>query len=101
MSPRRRRPPVNRHFKIDLLVKPEDLAAYRSFLREPATTVDTSHAWPEGTRVPDDLAVGGRAAQTAVPGPGGDPRRRPARRRGVREGGGVAARAGPARRGAA
>src|SRR5215204_4941447 len=45
MPPRRRRPPVNRHFKIDRLLAPEDLSAYRAFLREPAATVDTAHAW--------------------------------------------------------
>ena len=45
MSPRRRRPPVNRRFKIDLLLKPADLDAYRSFLSVTATTVETAHAW--------------------------------------------------------
>jgi hypothetical protein len=45
MTPQRRRPPVNRHFKIDRLLKPEDLGAYRAFLREPSATVDTAHAW--------------------------------------------------------
>jgi hypothetical protein len=36
---------VNRHFKIDRLLTPADLSAYHAFLREPAATVDTAHAW--------------------------------------------------------
>ena len=45
MSQRKRRPPVNRHFKIDLVLDPADRQAYEGFLREPAATVDTAHAW--------------------------------------------------------
>ena len=45
MSQRKRRPPVNRHFKIDLVLSPADRQAYEAFLREPAATVDTAHAW--------------------------------------------------------
>ena len=45
MSQRNRRPPVNRHFKIDLVLKPADREAYDEVLRQPATTVDTAHAW--------------------------------------------------------
>src|SRR5687768_12740739 len=45
MSKRKRRPRVNRHFKIDLVLGPSDREAYRMFLREPGTTVVTAHAW--------------------------------------------------------
>jgi hypothetical protein len=45
MPPRPRRPRVNRQFKIDHVLAPADLEAYRAFLREPCTTVDTAHAW--------------------------------------------------------
>ena len=43
--PRRRRPRQNRHFRIDHELKAEDLAAYRSYLGEPRTTIKSAHAW--------------------------------------------------------
>jgi hypothetical protein len=45
VPPRRRRPRVNRHFKIDHDLRPEDRDAYLARLREPRTTIDVAHAW--------------------------------------------------------
>ena len=45
MSPRSRRPRVNRHFRIDDELKPDDLRAYRAFVVEPRTTNKSAHAW--------------------------------------------------------
>jgi hypothetical protein len=43
--PPRRRPRVNRHFKIDHELGPEDREAYLAHLREPRSTIDLAHAW--------------------------------------------------------
>ena len=48
MPPRRRRPRVNRHFKIDHALSPDDREAYLAFLREPRNTIDLAHAWLAG-----------------------------------------------------
>jgi hypothetical protein len=45
MPPRRRRPRVNRHFKIDHELRPGDREAYLAHLREPRITIDLAHAW--------------------------------------------------------
>ena len=45
MPPRRRRPRVNRHFKIDHELRPGDREAYLTHLREPRSTIDLAHAW--------------------------------------------------------
>ena len=44
----RRRPRQNRHYRIDHELKPDDLAAYRAYLREPRTTNKSAHAWLVG-----------------------------------------------------
>ena len=44
-SPRKRRAPINRHFKIEHVLKGDVLDEYLAFLRDPCTTVDTAHAW--------------------------------------------------------
>ena len=43
--PRRRRPRINRHYKIDHALPPDEREAYLAFLREPPTTIDLAHAW--------------------------------------------------------
>lgn len=43
-----RRPRQNRHYRIDHELKPDDLAAYHAFLREPRTTNKSAHAWLAG-----------------------------------------------------
>src|SRR5437667_105638 len=48
MPQRRRRPRVNRHFKIDHTLSPDDREAYLAFLREPRNTIDLAHAWLAG-----------------------------------------------------
>ena len=45
MPARRRRPRVNRHYKIDHDLRPADRDAYLALLREPRTTIDSAHAW--------------------------------------------------------
>src|SRR5881296_3059581 len=45
MPPRKRRPRVNRHFKIDDVLPAHDREDYLAFLREPPTTIDLAHAW--------------------------------------------------------
>jgi hypothetical protein len=45
MSQRKRRPRVNRHFRIDDDLSPADLSAYRAYLVEPRTTNKSAHAW--------------------------------------------------------
>lgn len=39
-----RRARINRHFRIDADLTPEQLEAYLDYLREPSTTVDSAHA---------------------------------------------------------
>src|SRR5438876_467072 len=50
MPPRRRRPRVNRHFKIDHALSPDDREAYLAFLREPRNTIDLAHGGEGLTR---------------------------------------------------
>lgn len=45
MPERQRRPRRNRHYRIDHELTPQDLAAYREYLREPRTTNKSAHAW--------------------------------------------------------
>lgn len=45
MSKRRRRPRMNRHFRIDEELSRDDLAAYREYIAEPRTTNRSAHAW--------------------------------------------------------
>ena len=48
MPQRKRRPRVNRHFKIDDHLPPADREAYLAYLREPRTTIELAHAWLRG-----------------------------------------------------
>jgi hypothetical protein len=59
-SARKRRPPVNRHFKIEHVLPPPVLAEYLDHLREPGTTVDTAHTWL------NKRGFGGRFSRSAV-----------------------------------
>jgi hypothetical protein len=45
MSKQKRRPRVNRHYRIDAELTPDDLAAYRAVLVEPPTTNKSARAW--------------------------------------------------------
>ena len=40
-----RRPRVNRHFRIDDELRPDDREGYLAFLREPGNTIDLSRDW--------------------------------------------------------